>query len=279
MPVKIVTDTASDITKAQAAEHQITVVPLSIRFGDEEFTDGVDLTTAQFYEKMANTSALPATAAPAPGAFEAAMRQASGDGGDPVVCINLSSALSATMQSAENAARAIGSDFDVRVVDSLSITAGLGMKVLAAAKAASDGASVDEIVHLVEELRPQTRVYGALNTLDNLKKGGRIGGAAAMLGSLLSIKPIVDISTGSVTEAAKQRTRRKSLVWLRDRLFQEPDVETVAICSGLADDTEELVELLAPRYGSDQLTKWEIGAVIGTHGGPAVLGLSWHQPN
>ena len=171
-----------------------------------------------FYEKMAVTDLLPSTAAPAPGAFEEAFRKAAADGGS-VVCINLSSKLSATMQSAENAVRAVDGDIDVRVVDSRSITAGLGSQVEAAAKAASDGASADEIVDLVEDLRARTHIFGALDTLDNLKKGGRIGGAQAMLGTMLSIKPIVDISTGEVEEAAKQRTRRKAMAWLRDKVF------------------------------------------------------------
>lgn len=277
MPVKIVTDSAADIPAEIAAAHDITVVPLTIRFGDEEYVDGVELSAQEFYDKMAQLDVMPATAAPSPGAFEVAMREA-GAAGDPVVCINLSSGLSATMESAKNAARAIGDDLDVRVVDSRSITAGLGMKVLRAAELAEAGASADEVVAAVEALVPRTRVFGALLTLENLKKNGRIGGAQAMLGSLLNIKPIVDISTGEVTEAGKQRTRRKSLVWLRDRLFQEPDVGTVAVCHGCSDDYQEIVELISPRYSEDQITVWTIGPVIGAHGGPGVAGLCWHQP-
>jgi DegV family protein with EDD domain len=277
MTVKIVTDSAADLSPETAAAHDIRVVPLSIRFGDEEFTDGIELTSEQFYERMATFDGMPATAAPAPGAFEAAIREAGADG-DPVVVINISSALSATMASAENAARAIGDDIDVRVVDSKSITAGQGMKCLAAAELAAAGGSADDIVALVEDLRERTTIYGALNTLDNLKKGGRIGGAQALLGSVLSIKPIVDISTGSVTEAGKVRTRRKSLIWLRDKIFELPDIERLALCSGMADDTEELIELMAPRYPREQLEVWTIGPVIGAHGGPGILGFAWHHP-
>ena len=277
MPVKIVTDSAADLTAEQVAAHDIRVVPLTIRFGDEEFVDGVDLTPQAFYDKMAKSDVMPATAAPAPGAFEAAMREAGADG-DPVISINLSSGLSATMQSAQNAARAIGDDLDVRVIDSRSITASLGMKVIRAAELAADGASADDIVQEINALVPRTRIFGALLTLENLKKNGRIGGAQAMLGSLLNIKPIVDISTGEVTEAGKQRTRGKSLVWLRDRLFQEPDVGHVAICHGCSDDYEEIRDLIAPRYSGDQVSIWTIGPVIGAHGGTGVAGLAWHQP-
>jgi DegV family protein with EDD domain len=277
MPVKIVTDSAADLPPELAAAHDIRVVPLTIRFGDDEYTDGVDLVPQAFYDKMAELDVLPATAAPSPGAFEVAIREAGADG-DPVVCINLSSALSATMQSAEAAARAIGDDLDVRVVDSKSITAGLGMAVLAAAELAEQGASADEVVALVEDMRTRTKVFGALDTLENLKKGGRIGGAQAMIGSILSIKPIIDISTGTVTEAGKQRTRRKAMLWLRDKLFEMPDLDEVAVCHGCSEDVEELIELLAPRYPREKLQVWTIGPVIGSHGGPRVLGLVWHDP-
>jgi DegV family protein with EDD domain len=277
MPVKIVTDSAADLSPELVAAHDIRVVPLTIRFGDDEYVDGVDLTPQAFYDKMAELDILPATAAPSPGAFEQAFRDA-GANGDPVVCINLSSQLSATMQSAQTAAKALDGEIDVRVVDSKSITAGLGLQVLAAAEAAANGASVDEVVAIVEDLSGRSKVFGALDTLENLKKGGRIGGAQAMIGSILSIKPIIDISTGVVTEAGKQRTRKKAMAWLRDTLFEQPDVGHVAVCHGCSDDVEELVELLAPRYGRDKITIWTIGPVIGTHGGPRVVGLVWHQP-
>ena len=166
----------------------------------------------------------------------------------------------------------------MRVVDSTSITAGQGRQVLAAARAAADGATADDIEALVVDLRSRTKIYGALDTLDNLKKGGRIGGAQAMLGSMLSIKPLIDISTGKVEEAGKQRTRRKAMHWLRDRLFEQPDLDEVAVCNGGADDIEELVELLLPRYSREQLSLWTIGPVIGAHGGPRVVGLAWVQP-
>jgi DegV family protein with EDD domain len=278
MPVKIVTDSAADLPAEVVAAHDIRVVPLTIRFGDDEFVDGVDLTPQAFYDKMAELDVLPATAAPSPGAFEVAFREAGADG-DPVVCINLSSALSATMQAAQSAARSVADQVDVRVVDSTSITAGLGMQVQAAAELAERGGSAEEIVALVEDLRGRTKVFGALDTLDNLKKGGRIGGAQAMIGSILSIKPIIDISTGTVAEAGKQRTRKKAMIWLRDKLFENPDVGHVAVCHGCSQDVEELIELLSPRYSRDQITVWTIGPVIGSHGGPRVLGLVWHDPS
>lgn len=274
MGVRIVTDSACDLPRDLVDRFNIGFVPLTIRFGDEEFVDQIDLSTVDFYARLAKSDALPETAAPSPGAFEDAFHKAAAEG-DTVICINLSSQLSATMASAQNAAKAVAGDIDVRVLDSSSITAGQGTQVLKAAEAAAEGRSADEIVALVEDLRARTHVVGALDTLENLKKGGRIGGAQAMLGSLLNIKPLVDISSGHVEEAGKQRTRGRSLSWLRDKLFEQGDVSNLAVCTGEAPDVDDLVALISPRYQPDQYRISTIGPVIGTHGGPRVLGLAW----
>ena len=278
MAVRIVTDSSCDLTDEEIAAHGIEVVPLTIRFGDEEFEDRTDLTVEAFYEKLAAASVLPETAAPAPGKFEAAFRRHAEAGADAVVCINLSSGLSATMQSAQNAAVAIKDDVDVRVLDSRSITSGLGTQVLLAAEAAAAGASVDDVVALVEQLVKRTHVVGALDTLDNLKKGGRIGGAQALLGSLLSIKPIVDISTGTVEEAGKARTRRKALEVLRDKVAEAGAVERLCVTHGFAPEVDEMLDLLAALHPRDQIRVGHIGPVIGTHGGPRVMGVTWLDP-
>jgi DegV family protein with EDD domain len=277
MPVRIVTDSSADLSADEVERLGVEVVPLSIRFGADEYTDGVDLSAAQFYEKLASSADLPETAAPSPGAFEAAFRRQADAGADAVVCINLSSGLSATIQSAQNAAKA-AEDLDVRVVDSRSITAGLGTHVKVAAEAAAGGASADEVVALVEGMVPRTHVFGALDTLDNLKKGGRIGGAQALLGSLLSIKPLLDISSGEVAEAGKARTRRKALEWLRDQVFALPTVEHLSVAHGNAPDLDDMLALLAPRYPADQISITTIGPTIGTHAGPRVMGLTWIDP-
>ncbi|MEY2455287.1 MAG: fatty acid kinase fatty acid binding subunit, partial [Acidimicrobiaceae bacterium] len=264
--VRIVTDSACDLDIDEGAALGIDIIPLSIRFGVEEFTDRVDLSVEEFYRRLAESPALPETSAPAPGAFEAAFRRAADGGADAVVCINLSSDLSATIQSAQNAARAVEGAIDVRVVDSHSITSGLGSQVLSAAAAAREGKSADEIVALVEDLAKRTHVLGCLDTLENLKKGGRIGGAQALLGNLLSIKPLLDISTGKVEEAGKARTRKKGLRWLADSVLERDAVEQLCVYHGEAPDFEEFLDMLAPRYGRDDMRTGLIGAVIGTHG-------------
>lgn len=271
--VRIVTDSSCDLDDETCEELGIEVVPLSIRFGSDEFEDRTELTVQGFYEMMAERDELPETAAPAPGKFEAAFRRQADAGADAVVCINISSDLSATMAAAENAARAIADDVPVTVIDSKSITAGLGTQVLRAARAAADGASVDDIVAIVTDTRERTRVLGTLDTLDNLKKGGRIGGAQAMLGSLLSIKPLVDISTGSVEEAGKARTRKKALATMWDMVGDPDAIEDLAIMHGMAPDVDQMIALV----GDTPYRLGHIGPVIGTHGGPRVIGACWVQ--
>ncbi|HZA78684.1 MAG TPA: DegV family protein [Acidimicrobiales bacterium] len=278
MPVRIVTDSAADLDAAESKELGVEVVPLSIRFGSTEYTDGVDLSVEQFYDKLSSSQELPETAAPSPGAFEAAFRRQAEAGADAVVCINLSSGLSATMQAAQNGAKALEGELDVRVVDSRSITSGLGSQVRRAAQAAAGGADADAVESLVRGLSSRTHVIGALDTLDNLRKGGRIGGAQAALGSLLAIKPLLDISTGEVEEAGRARTRRKALHALRDKVFERTAVEDLTLAHGMAPDLDEMRELLSPRYPADQIRVTTIGATIGTHAGPRVMGVTWIDP-
>jgi DegV family protein with EDD domain len=274
MTVRVVTDSAADIDAELAAELGIAVVPLTIRFGAEEFVDRQDLTPTEFYRRCAASPVLPETAAPSPGAFEAAFRAHLDEGADAVVCINLSSGLSATMQAAQNAARALEGR-DIRVLDSKSVTWGLGSQVVAAARAAQAGASVDDIVHLVEDMVPRTRVYGSLDTLDNLKKGGRIGNAQALLGTLLSIKPLVAVEDGIVEEAGKARTRSKALKVLVDKVAEAGKVENLAVMHGQAPDLEEFLGLLSAIHPREDIHVGDIGATIGVHAGPRVMGVTF----
>jgi DegV family protein with EDD domain len=276
--VRIVTDSACDLNDNQVAELGITVVPLTIRFGSDELTDRVELSVEDFYRRMSTSDDLPETAAPAPGAFQDAFTAARDDGADAVVCIDLSEDLSATIGAARNGATGVD-DFDIRVVNSGSVSSGLGTQVRLAAAAAKAGADADEIVALVEALRARTRVFAALDGLDNLKKGGRIGGATALLGTMLSVKPVIDLSTGVVEEAAKPRTRRKAMEWLRDRLFSDGACDEVTIASGMAPEVADFAAMLSARYPADQLAEATIGAVIGSHGGPRIIGLTYLVPD
>jgi DegV family protein with EDD domain len=278
MPVRIVTDSSCDLPEEQAAELGIEVVPLTVRFGAEEFVDRTELTVDAFYSKMASSPDLPQTAAPAPGAFEAAFRRAVDGGADAIVCIDLSAQLSATMQSAQTAAKAFDGGVDVRVVDSRSVTLGLGSMVTWAAEAARGGADVDTIVAGVESRARRNRIWATLDTLDNLKKGGRIGGAKALAAGLLSIKPAIQIHEGVVEEAGKPRTRGKALQWLADRVLEEPAVEELCVVHGQAPDIEQFIALLAPKYTEGDFTRGIIGPIIGAHGGPNIVGVTYRVP-
>lgn len=277
--VRIVTDSASDLTDSQVAEFGIEIVPLSIRFGDQEFVDRRDLTPQTFWAKVASSAKIPETAAPSPGAFEAAFRKAAADGCTGVVCVNLSSKLSATYSVAALAAQSVADVIDVRVIDSLTITSGLGSMAIDGATVAAKGGSLDEVEAAMRARIGRTRVLAAIDTLDNLKKGGRIGGAQAFLGSLLSIKPLIDVSSGEVAEAGKQRTRAKALGALADLvkadLKKHGSVTDLSIRHGDAKDVDAFLALLEPEFPRAGVSVGQIGAVIGAHGGPGLMGLTY----
>ena len=274
MTVRIVTDSACDLPQTLVDELGLRVVPLSIRFGDQEFIDRRDLTTAEFWRRSAASAVLPETAAPPPGLFEETYRWLIADGATGIVVISLSGGLSATLQSAELAARAVADEIAITVVDSQSCTLGLGTIVAASARAAQAGRSFDEIVALARDLSSRTEVWGALDTLDNLKKGGRIGGAKAMLASVLSIKPIVQVRNGKVEEGGKQRTRSKALAFLIEKLQSFGEVENLAILQADCSDVDHFVEMLRPHYAGEILIG-DIGPVIGSHTGRGTIGLAF----
>jgi DegV family protein with EDD domain len=275
---RVVTDSSCDLPADLAAELDIEIVPLSIRFGAEELVDRQDLSPKEFWARCATSPVLPETAAPSPGAFEDAYRRAAAAGAEGVVCITISSQLSATGQAAQMAAKSVQGEIPVRTVDSLSVTMGLGMMCVAAARLSAEGKSIDEVASAAEALVPRTRVYGALDTLENLKKGGRVGGAQALIGSMLSIKPIIEVRNGVVEPESRQRTRSRALRYIADKVRQEKGIENLALMHGDAPDVEEFIELLDPIFPRERIVVGDIGAVIGSHGGPRVIGVAYQVP-
>jgi DegV family protein with EDD domain len=274
--VRIVTDSACDLPPSVVTELGIEIVPLTIRMGDDEFVDRRDLTPAEFWARCASMSQLPETAAPAPGQFEVAYRSLAADGATAIVVVSLSGELSATIQSAELAARSVAAEIPVTVVDSRNCTLGLGMIVADCARLAREGASAEQVADRARDLARRTRVWGALDTLENLKKGGRIGGARALLASALAIKPIIEVRDGKVEQGGKQRTRSKALAFLVDKLQSAGAIENLAVLHADCSDVDEFVEMLRPHYAGD-IVIGDIGPVVGTHAGRGTIGIAFQQ--
>jgi DegV family protein with EDD domain len=272
--VRVVTDSACDLSEELADELDITVVPLTIRFGSEEFVDRRDLTPTSFWQRCASSSALPETAAPAPGAFQAAYEQARAEGADGVVCITISSDLSATFQSARAGGQALG-EFPIAVIDSRSVTMGQGLVAVAVAEAARRGSAMPELTTIARDTSARITVLGAIATLEHLQRGGRIGAARAMLGSVLSIKPVVQVANGVVAEESKQRTRSRSLEYLSQKVHAAAPLERLAVCSGAAPDMDHFCRLLADVEVEQGMLVSDLGPVVGTHAGPGTIGVAF----
>ena len=276
--VRIVTDSACDLPQSVADEWGISIVPLTIRIDGHEYVDRADLTPAEFWAKCALSSTLPETAAPSPGQFETTYQKLAAEGAGSVVVINLSGELSATMQSAQLAARDFNANaansIKVTVVDSCSATLGLGLIVADCARLARGGASHDAVVQRASELALRTKVWGALDTLENLKKGGRIGGAKAMLASALAIKPIIEVRDGKVEQGGKQRTRSKALAFLVETLINAGPVENLMVMHADCSDVDAFVEMLRPHY-EGTIIVGDIGPVVGTHAGRGTIGIAY----
>ena len=273
--IRVVTDSASDLPEAFARRLNVDVVSLTIRFGDEEYTDRVDLTPDLFWAKCKNSKTLPETAAPSPGAFQAAYERAKDDGCDGVIVLTLSSLLSATHQSATLAAEAVTGLIDVRVLDTLNVSMGQGLIVIDVAELATTGAGLDELVEHAESLVPKAGVVAALDTLEHLIKGGRIGGAKALLGQVLSIKPLIELKDGIVAEAGRQRTRAKALNAVAQVARAHAPLRRRALIQGACTDVAALEALIGDIASEYPLIVTDIGPVVGAHGGPGIIGLTW----
>jgi DegV family protein with EDD domain len=275
--VRIVTDSACDLPQPVADELGIEIVPLIIRIDGKEFVDRKDLSVAEFWAKCAASPTLPETAAPSPGQFEETYRRLASDGAASIVTISLSGALSATMQAADLAARSVSDVIPVTVVDSRSATLGLGAIVASCASLAATGAAHEEVTAHAIDLAGRTRVWGALDTLDNLKKGGRIGGAKAMLASALAIKPIIEVRDGKVEQGGKQRTRSKALAFLVEKVAAVKGLDTLYVLQADCRDVDQFVDMLRPHVDG-RIVVGDIGPVVGAHAGRGTIGVAFFVP-
>lgn len=275
--VRIVTDSAGDLPEHVVQQWRIITVPLTIRLDGRDHVDRIELSVPEFWRLVGASANLPETAAPAPGDFAQAFARAADEGASGVVVVTLSGDLSGTLSSAHVAAR--DASIPVEVVDSRSVSLGQGLTVMACAEAASRGAPVTEVATLARDLAGRTRVIGALDTLEHLRRGGRIGGARAMLASALAIKPLIDVRNGRVEEGGRQRTRSKALAWLVEQVRHSPPIERLAVIHAQCDDVDAFVASLQalgrPDVGQHVLVG-DLGAVVGTHAGPGTIGVALH---
>ncbi|MGH9207074.1 MAG: DegV family protein, partial [Acidimicrobiales bacterium] len=271
--IRVVTDSACDLSAELAAERGVTIVPLSIRFGSEEFVDGSTISTDDFWARCAASPVLPETSAPSAGAFQEAFLAAADEGYEGVLSLSLSSGVSATYQATVAAANAVADRIPVRTVDSRLLTMGQGLIALDVADLAALGASLDELAARAVQLIPRTSVFGVVDTLEHLEKGGRLGGARALLGSLLSIKPVITLVDGEVAEESKQRTRARSMRYLADKAGDSAPLSRLAVANGAASDIDTFLAMIKGVRSEHPPVVVDLGPVVGTHTGPGTIGL------
>jgi DegV family protein with EDD domain len=273
--VAIVTDSASDLPPEAAAAAGIAVVPLAVTFGTQSFKAGVDLSTEEFWRRMTAPDApFPTTAASAPGDFKAAYDRAFADGADAVVSIHVAATLSGTLKSAA-AARDMLADREIHLVDSGSASMGEGLLAQLGVELASAGVAAAEIARVLEERARDLDLYVALDTLEYLKKGGRISGARAAIGTLLSVKPIITIRNGEVEAIERPRTSGKARARCIELLTHRP-IERLAILYTPPADGEgfraEVLERLGGAIDASRVSVQPVGASVGPHLGPGCIG-------
>jgi DegV family protein with EDD domain len=274
MAVKIVTDSLSDITPDLAQELGITLVPVYVRFGEEVYRDRVEITTEEFYRRLVHDTTFPTTTQPPPSDFAAVYNKLAKETGE-ILVVTLSSKLSGTYQSALQAKSMVEGKCRIEVIDSQTIIMGLGLIVISAVKAAQAGASLDELVDLVRKAMPRSHSIMYFDTLKYLAKGGRIGRAKRLLGSLLSVKPILTLREGEVSPLTRVRSKAAGLDYLYDFVAGFPRIESLAVeYATTPADADMLIERLGSLFPKEQIYKATVSPVIGTHTGPNVLSVS-----
>jgi DegV family protein with EDD domain len=275
----VVLDSTADFPDAQIRFPNMRVVPLYVRFGEESFRDYVELDPHGFYERLRAAAELPTTSQPTPQDFISTYNALSGY--ERIYSLHISSKLSGTFQSASLAASELGGD-RIRLIDTESASVGIGMLAIAIQELLAQGTTDKEIEALAERHRESAGLLFTVDTLEFLAKGGRIGRARALAGSLLNVKPILTIQEGEVVPLARARGRQKALEEFRKR-FEEATTDGPGIAVGIAHaEAEDAVEqlrtiVLASRPQTEVKLVTSLGAVVGTHAGPGTVGFFWYQ--
>lgn len=278
--IKIVTDSTGDLPKEIADDLGITVVPLKVILGEEEYFDGVDLTSAQFYSKLKTSAHHPTTSQPSPDQFATVYKNLLKEGADGIVSIHISSELSGTVQSAK-IAKDMLSNQPIEVIDTKVTSMALGLIAIEAAHAANTGATLEQVVDIVRNAMNKIKVYFVVDTLEYLKKGGRIGKASAFLGTLLNIKPFLTLENGLVAPVEKIRGKNKALQKLidkmRDELGKNRKIRASVFHANDIQIATKLAEDIRSQFDTKEIIIADLGAVIGTYVGPGTFGVTYFQ--
>ncbi len=273
--VAIVTDSTANLTPEWVQARGVTVVPLYVLFGDESYQDGVDLTAREFYQKMATSPVLPTTSQPSSGLFVEAFERLFKDGYDEILAVLMSSRISGTYQSAMAAREMVGGS--ITCIDSRMTEFALGIQVMEAARLLDEGVSIKDVITHLETVRDHTTAVIVVEDLVHVRRSGRIGGAAAALGSLLQLKPIITLQDGLVEVREKVRTTKKAHEAILSYLFADAEHaalgEVAVIHTGALHLAEPFRDRILERFPSVNLRVMDIGPIIGVHAGPNSVGL------
>lgn len=280
--VRIVTDSTADIPASDRERLGISMIPLKVLFGEETYSDAVTITADEFYEKLIASPVLPRTSQPSPMEFvEVYERLLDEDPESPIISIHLSAALSGTYQSAFIAESMIERDADITVIDSKSASFGIGTRVVKAAEMAAAGESKEAIIAEIERIKQDMGIYFLVDTLEYLQKGGRIGKASAMVGSLLNIKPILSLDPDGIVQAVdKVRGSKKAMQRICELLkasHGDDPVEITIAWSHVDGQAKELSELIQNQFNVQKVNYVPIGSVIGTYTGPGTSAVFMHR--
>lgn len=272
--VKIVTDSLSDITSDMAEGLGITVVPLTVLFGRESFLDRVTITTDEFYHRLTHGDIWPTTTQPPPSVFADVYNKLAEETNE-ILVITLSSKLSGTYESALNARGSVQKECRIEVIDSLTVAMGLGLVVITAAKAAQAGASLDEVVDLVNKALLRSHFIVYFDTLKYLAKGGRIGKAKGLLGAMLSIKQILTVKDGEMSPVTRARSLAAGMNYLYNSVAGIPHIEALAVEHTTSpDEADKLAERLSSIVPKERIYRSTVSPVLGTHGGPNAVAVT-----
>lgn len=277
MTLRVVTDSTADLPSHIAQELGITVVPLYINFGVDTYRDGLDLDGDEFYRRLVESPTLPTTAAPSPNAFAEAFDSLAAET-DEIICVHISAKLSGTYNAALVGKEQMADKCHIEVIDSCSASMGCGLLAIAAAKAARDGGSLDQVAEMVRRAIAGTYTFVLVDSLEYLQKGGRIGKAQAFLGTILNVKPLLTVRDGEAYPVERVRTRRKALSRLCELVEELRPIEEMAILHSTdPDGAEMLAQRLGPLFPESQVYRARFGPVVGTYVGPGTLGIALRQ--